>query len=265
MEQPINSRKILRFQRGRLQEEDDAIIREYSLNVRLNGFYIVTLLCSPLALEFLALGFLESEGIISSETPIFSVEYNDEARTVSIAAEVNEALLAASLVRKPVYTSGCGKGFTYNGAENSLGQRADDTSSITPRAIITATDLLQERSLIFAQTGAAHICLLLKKSEVVSCHEDIGRHNSLDKVFGECLQRRIGVVDGALVTSGRLTGEMVQKCSLRKVPIIISRSAATTQAIDMANASNITLIGFVRGQGFNVYTHAWRIDAPVVE
>ena len=260
MERPTDLRKLSRFNKNALQEEDDIVIREYSLIVRLNGFYIVTLLCSPLALEYLAVGFLESEGILTNNTEIFSVDYNEEVRTVNVAAEISEAALAESMVRKPVYTSGCGKGFTYSALENEGLYRAGSELKISPGAVIKAVDQLQARSILFAQTGAAHISLLTKKDEVICCHEDIGRHNTVDKVFGECLQRKIDLSDGVLVTSGRLTGEMVQKCSLRQIPIIISRSAATTQAVDMANASNITLIGFVRGQRFNVYAHPWRID-----
>lgn len=93
---------------------------------------------------------------------------------------------------------------------------------------------------------------------VLFAHEDLGRHNALDKLFGECLMRGINFDDKIIVTSGRISSEMLIKCARRKIPLLISRSAATSLAVELARKAGITLIGFVRGERMNIYANGWR-------
>ena len=118
---------------------------------------------------------------------------------------------------------------------------------------------LEEKSLTFKNTGGVHSCALCSQESIEVLAEDIGRHNAVDKVFGECFMRGIFTQNKAILTSGRVSSEILIKVAKRKIPIIASHSAPTNLAVDLAERLNITLIGFVRGKRINIYTHNYRV------
>jgi FdhD protein len=117
----------------------------------------------------------------------------------------------------------------------------------------------QHRSLIFRTTGGVHSAALCNNREIMLFSEDIGRHNAIDKIFGQCFEKGIHVDDYIVLTSGRVSSEIIIKIARRKVPILISKSAPTSSGVKLADELGITLVGFVRGSRMNVYTHNWRI------
>jgi len=261
----INTRKIEKVIFYQREFIGDTIINEFPFTISLNGRELVTLLCTPMNLEYLALGFLQSEGFISDRSAIQNIEFNKESGYINIQIVNGETIMEQKMIGKRTLTSGCGKGTTFHDVINTLESQPINTELfISMRKIYDLVDEMQKRSLLFKQTGAAHISTLASNQEILFVHEDIGRHNALDKLFGECLLKQINYTDKVIVTSGRISSEMLIKCALRRIPILISRSAATDLAIELALKSGITLIGFVRNERMNIYANGWRVlsDLP---
>jgi FdhD protein len=116
-----------------------------------------------------------------------------------------------------------------------------------------------KRSLGYRETGGVHSAALAEKDNILIVREDIGRHNTVDKILGYAMLNSINLSDKVILISGRISSEIVLKTIKTKIPMIVSRSAPTDQAVEHARDSNITLIGFVRGQRMNVYSGLGRI------
>jgi FdhD protein len=104
-----------------------------------------------------------------------------------------------------------------------------------------------------------HSAALADSEKIIFFYEDIGRHNAIDKIIGECLLGSVSTDDKIIVTSGRLSSEVLLKAAKLKIQLLISRSAPTSLSVEIAETLNITLVGFVRGQRMNIYSHAWRV------
>ena len=118
---------------------------------------------------------------------------------------------------------------------------------------------VQKCSTLYATTGGVHNAALCNKDEVLFFNEDIGRHNAVDKVIGRCINKNIPIDDKIVVTSGRISSAVLQKIVRASIPILISRSAPTSEAIRLSKVFGVTLIGFARGKRFNVYSNSHRI------
>ena len=116
-----------------------------------------------------------------------------------------------------------------------------------------------KKSDIFLETGGVHSCALCSQNEIIIFEEDIGRHNALEKILGKALMDNINLTDKIVLTTGRISSEIIKKIAKRSIPVLISRSAPTDVAIDIAKKLNITLIGFARGQRMNVY-NIYKVD-----
>jgi FdhD protein len=117
----------------------------------------------------------------------------------------------------------------------------------------------QHRSQIFRTTGGVHSAALCDTKSILVFSEDIGRHNAIDKIFGECILKDIPTDDRIIVTSGRVSSEILLKAVKRNIPLLISKSAPTDLGVKLANDLGVTLIGFVRGKRMNVYSNDWRV------
>jgi FdhD protein len=118
---------------------------------------------------------------------------------------------------------------------------------------------LQQKALLFKATGGVHSAALADNEMLLYFYEDIGRHNAVDKIIGECLLNGTATDDKALFTSGRISSEIMLKAAKLKIQLIVSRAAPTSLSVELAEALNITLVGFVRGRRMNIYSHPWRI------
>ena len=119
----------------------------------------------------------------------------------------------------------------------------------------------QHHSLIYRTTGGVHSAALCDNRDILLFADDVGRHNAIDKIFGECMLRDIATNDRMIITSGRIPSEILLKVSKRRIPIIISISAPTNLGVKLAADLGITLIGFARGKRMNVYANGWRVVA----
>jgi len=248
----------------RITEEDsnnveDVVAREFPLIIILNNQELVTLLCSPVNLRYLAIGFLFSEGLLKSKDEIRKIIVDDNKGEVRVETE-EEKELAGEFLSKKIITSGGGRGASFHSAANAQSQaKVESRIEISTSNVFTLMHEFQHRSQAYRATGGVHSAALCDVKEILVFSEDIGRHNALDKIFGECILNDIKLDDNIIITSGRVSSEMVLKVVKRNIPVIISKSAPTSLGVRLADELGVTLVGFVRGKGMNVYTHNWRI------
>ncbi len=251
---------VFRVTENEKTPQNDTVVVEFPLTIFLNNEELATTLCSPAKFEYLAIGFLASEGLIRSKDDIKKVRLNEKRGSVKVET-ANAPTLETDMVFKRFITSGCGKGTALYSYADALNQaKVESELMVTADQIFSLMKAFQDRSNIFKETGGVHSAALSDNEGIIIFSEDIGRHNAVDKIFGECLLEDIPTQDRILLTSGRVSSEILYKIAKREVPVIASRSAPTDLAIRSAADLGITLIGFVRGKRMNVYTNEQRIS-----
>jgi FdhD protein len=242
---------------GREQTED-IIVREFPLTIVLNGQELVTLLCSPADLKYLAIGFLFSEGLVKNRDDIRRITLDERKGVVRIETSDRETA-GAEMVFKRVITPGCGRGASFYSAADSGLEKIESSLTLKATEVFDLMKAFQHKSLVFRTTGGVHSAALCDNHQIIVFSEDIGRHNAIDKIFGQALDKNLQVKNLIILTSGRVSSEIIIKIARRKVPILISKSAPTSSGVKLADELGITLAGFVRGTRMNVYTQDWRI------
>jgi FdhD protein len=249
----------------------DAAAVEEPLEIRLHGRPFAVVMRTPGDDRALAAGFLLSEGVVSGADDIGAVEHCRHPDTPDVHNVVDVYLMRSVAERLPAIfddrrnvtaTSACG--VCGRVTIESLRMRVPplSASTIFDRALVR--DLprrLRERQQTFDDTGGLHAAALFTpEGHCVRSAEDVGRHNAVDKVIGDMLlEGRLPLSAHALVVSGRTSYEIVQKAWLGGVELICAVSAPSTLAIDLAAEAGMTLLGFVRDGGFNIYTNPQRI------
>ena len=251
--------EIIRVKGGDRTEETDQAVVEMPLTIFVNGDEFVTLLCSPFALEYLAVGFLRSEGLISSGADLAEVVLDEENGFVFVKTST-PVDLEEKLYGKRTITSGCGKGTVFFNVLDSL-QSKPVTSAFTvsSKTLLDLMREMQDDSILFKATGGVHSAAISAGNGLLFSSEDIGRHNAVDKIVGRCIMENILMDDKILLTSGRLSSEIVIKGAKMGFPILVSRSAPTTLSVELASQLGMTMIGFARGGRFNIYANPERI------
>ncbi len=251
---------IVRIKNQERMNELDRVIVEYPLTIFLNDQEFVTLLCSPTKMDCLAVGFLRSEGLVMGADDLESVRVDEERGMVFVETR-SKTDLVEKLYGKRTITSGCGKGTVFFNVLDSLQNKPVESSQkIAAGSLHNLMSELHENSLLYKTTGGVHIAALADPNQLLFCHEDIGRHNAVDKIVGECVLNNLPIDDKILLSSGRLTSEMVIKGAKLRFPFVVSRSAPTSLSVQLARELGITLVGFVRGRRMNIYSHEERID-----
>lgn len=249
---PTIKRHILRYKAGRSEEIKDIIAVEKKLKISVNGRPILSLYCTPTMLRELVTGILMTGDLIEGKlcAEYIAITEGNEL-TANISAEIKIK------TKEAVLTSGCVGGVTF--PQELIPVSSEKPFSIKTERLIRLYSRFQSFSGLYKVTGCVHTSALSDGKKIVIMAEDIGRHNALDKVIGRCLLEGIPFEGKLLLTSGRVSSEIAYKCARWGIPIIVSRTAPTDLAINIADESGITLIGFLRGQRFNVYTHIERV------
>ncbi|UCH43185.1 MAG: formate dehydrogenase accessory sulfurtransferase FdhD [Dehalococcoidales bacterium] len=258
MENEIERIPVLRLSDGKASSIEDMVAREFPLTILLNDQEMVTLLCSPVNLNYLAVGFLYSEGFLQDGDEIKRVVVDQQRGVARVEVEGNEEL-SSDVLFKRMITSGCGRGASFYSATDVTSQKVESATQVSPAEIRSLVLEFQHRSSTYRATGGVHSAALSDTGSIQVFSEDIGRHNAIDKVFGECLLEGISTDGKIVVTSGRISSEILLKVARRNVPIIVSKSAPTDLGVRLAHDLGITLIGFVRGKRMNVYSNEWRV------
>jgi len=255
---------VERFPAWRLTKEggsnvEETVASEFPLTIILNDQELVTLLCSPEDLRYLTVGFLVSEGLVNSKDEIKKVTVDDRRGVVRLETEETKEL-ANELIFKRVISSGCGKGASFYSSADASSQKVDSQMKISADEVFALANEFQHTSKLYRATHGVHGAALCDRKSILLFSEDIGRHNAIDKIFGKCLLEDIPTEDRAVITTGRITSEILHKVAKRGIPIIISISEPTNQGVKIADTLGITLIASATAKKMNVYTGAWRIE-----
>ncbi len=221
------------------------------LSVFVNGEELVAILCTPENLNSLVAGYLRSEGLISNLDEIMMM------RTC-----LDESLADVRLVRQPdalptrrILTSGCGGGISFETGANIEPLNSD--WRISPDQIMSSIALLQRQPDNQAEKRnvrrGLHVSALSGGDKIILRSEDIGRHNTIDKLWGECMLRHIPTEDLLLLTTGRISSEMLTKASKMGIPVIASINSATSRAVKLGTHLGITVVGYTRSSRMTVY------------
>lgn len=258
MQKPID---IVRIEGETQITREDWVAQEFPLTIFLNGQELATLLCSPKDLQYLAVGFLYSEGFIETKEEITEMTLDEDTGAVQVEVAVREDMeLAQASFLKRVITTGCGRAIAfYNPADIDGVQEVYSDLRLSPKAVFHLVKEFLHRSEVYRATGGVHSAALCDTKKILVFEEDIGRHNAIDKIFGKCLLEDIATSDLIIITSGRISSEILFKVAKRNIPMIISKSAPTDLGIIAAQDLRMTLIGFTRGKRMNVYAGEWRL------
>ena len=237
----------------------DSVTEEVFLTIHLDGSEFVTLLCSPGKLKELSAGFLYSSGLIHSPDDIEKMYIDSKNMTSQITLKDKD--LSADVIFKRVYTSGCGKGMLfYNVLDLAHRKKVTGAMTLQSQQITVLMKAFDKKSAVFKSTGGVHSAALCDGERIVSFHEDIGRHNAIDKIIGDALYNNLNMADLIVLTSGRISSDVMFKVQKMESAVIVSRSAPTDFAVKLAKQWNVTLVGFARGKRMNVYSAPERIE-----
>lgn len=225
------------------------IIQERPLTVFLNSREIVTLMTIGDYPDLLAVGYLFNQNMLSPENEITAIDYEEDIATIVVRTR-HETDFEQKLKRK-IQTSGCGQGTIFGDLIETIeGLKLTDESRIKISSLYPLLKTINQTPRLYLKTGAIHGCVLCQDDEPLIYMEDVGRHNAVDKIAGYMVLNHINPKDKSFYTTGRLTSEMVIKTIKMQIPILISRSGFTAWAVELAKASNLTLIGRARGKRF---------------
>jgi len=240
-------RTYLRVSRAGAEEVKAEVVREQPLTVHVNGARFITLLCSPFQLEALVIGYLWMEKVIGRLEDIARLEVSevDGRADVTLTQPVE-------LPTERVLTSGCGGGITFR-IDPRLFTRLDSSLRIRPAQLAARIkDLFGEAAHYRASRGI-HGAALADAERLLVVAEDVGRHNAVDKLKGEALLRGIPTTDRVLLSTGRVSSEMLLKAVRMGVPVVASRTSPTEMAVGLAEQLGVTVIGYLRPDTLNLY------------
>lgn len=241
---------------------DDRVIAETAVQLAVNGEPWLSFACTPTRLDALAVGFLFNEEVIESVKEIASVDVCAAGDQVDVWLE--------HLAQRPQFwqrTSGCSGGATAaNQPQDEHPQSApapiplDETGIFSPETLLLGMEQLLTAQDLYRETGGVHSSILFDGKTIRAQAEDIGRHNTLDKLAGIVLLESMTDRPPILLTTGRISSEMLQKSSRLGAKVVVSRTSPTSQSAALAQQLGITLVGYARRGGFLVYAHPERLD-----
>jgi len=253
--------KATRIKEGERRQIDETVVEEAVLRIFLNQQEVVALSCTPYDQAYLAVGFLISEGFLKAKEEIKSIDSTEDRVTVYTDSSYK---IPESSQLRGVLTSGCGKGKTFTDWEeiNPLEDILVDLDfTLRSDEVFKVMSQFEKRSELFRQTAGVHSAALAQRGGIILFNEDIGRHNAVDKVMGESFLKGIELKDKFLVISGRVSSDIVSKLWNCGLSMVVSRTAPTSLAVNMAQKLGITLVGFVRGKRMNIYSFPMRIKS----
>lgn len=238
----------------------DQVASELPIRMVLNGKPLVTLLCTPSELQELATGFLLSEGLLHSRPSLKEVLFDERELVLQIVITDLPADWERMFETKTI-SSGCGSGITFTRFRTAGEKRIQ-----APPSILSVDDIrmmlseFRSISSLYLETGGVHSAALSDGKSILFFSEDIGRHNAVDKLIGKAFLRGVNIENKILLTSGRVTSEIMTKAGRNRFPVVISRAAPSCMAVSYAEDMGITLVGFARGARMNIYTWPNRIQ-----
>ncbi|HZQ79883.1 MAG TPA: formate dehydrogenase accessory sulfurtransferase FdhD [Acidimicrobiia bacterium] len=269
----VTPSRALAWRDGRTIERPERLATEEPMEIRAGGpgqepVSVAVTMRTPGHDFELAVGFLVGEGLLHRRDEVASVRYCDlppeEPQLYNVVSVfLTRPFEPAGAERRFYTTSSCGIC-----GKASLDQVEVHCAAIPPgeplaaSVVVALPDRLRKAQRIFEQTGGLHAAGLFDRAgRVIAVREDVGRHNAVDKLVGRSLLAgEVPLSDMVLMVSGRVSFELVQKAAVAGLPVICAVSAPSSLAVEAADRFGLAVVGFVRGRGFNVYSHAERLD-----
>jgi FdhD protein len=239
------------------EQTELGVIEESLITIYVNGQELATVMCSPIEQEALALGFLYNEGVIQSLDEVGLVKANVARTVVDVFLKHDHF----DPPRRMILTSGCGGGVTLQHLTESYPALKSNFTA-TPAIILQRMRDLQGAAKLYNQVRGVHTAILGDNEKLLVSAEDVGRHNAVDKVAGKALMQGLNTTDCLILTSGRISSEMLGKARRMGVPVVASRTSPTSITLRLAQAWNICVVGYVRQGSMRVYTHPQRLGLP---
>lgn len=236
-------------------QKDGEVIEEALITIYVNGIELVTIMATPQEQDLLALGFLKNERLIESTSEIEIINVNKAGCCVDVWLNRPFEKPARAII-----TSGCGGGVTFVDPETGIEPLQSDLR-ISPKLLHQSFRKLQPPNSLYARSRGVHAAGLLdpQTEKLIAIVEDVGRHNTIDKLTGCCLKHGIETKDRVLIVTGRISSEMMRKAAVMGCPIAASRTSPTSLSVEMALAWNITLVGYVRQGSLRIYSYPDRL------
>jgi len=251
--------RVVRIADGVRSDVEDAVVKESPLTIVLDNRELVTMLCSPIDLKYLAIGFLFSEGFLKSKEEIRKVVVDDRKGIAWVETRAGKGA-DADILNKRLITSGCGRGASfYSLADAQADIKIDSRFQMLAGDVLALVGEFQHGSELHKVTRGVHSAALCDAREIVMFADDIGRHNAIDKIIGRCILTDVPADNHGLMFSGRISSEMLLKAARRGFAVVISVASPTNVAVRMANDIGMTVVGMVRGKRMNIYSGDWRI------
>ena len=261
MNSTVKKRTVLRFKNGQMESVEDKIVTEFPVTVKINEEEFVTMVCSPQYIEDMVIGYLASEGVIREYKDIKNIWVQEKEGYVHVTIDKLNPYFQ-NLQNKRYITSCCGasrQGFVFINDALTAKKMNDISVELSIKDCFQLMNKLQQSAATFQETGGVHNAAICDKNGFMLSRMDIGRHNALDKLYGYCLKNHISIRDKVVVFSGRISSEILLKVAKIGCEIVLSKSAPTELALDLAEELRITTVGFIRNDSLNIYTCPERI------
>ena len=243
------------FKQDTVQAVEGAVIEEGRICIFLNGQELASIMCTPHHLDELAIGFLRSEELIHSLADI-------QVLTISDSQTCVDVWLKDVTVKPParrIITSGCGGGVTFDDLHSEVIPLNTSTTISLPQVTLLMKKLYQAGTL-YRDVQGVHTSALSDGQELLLVADDVGRHNTIDRLWGRALQHELATEGRILLSTGRISSEMLAKAVKMRVPIVISRTSPTSLSVELARRANVTLIGYARADSLRVYSAPDRVQ-----
>lgn len=254
------TREIVHIENNHVKVIQDLVVTEHAVTVKVNQEEIATMVCTPEYVEDMVIGYVVSERIVQYKH-IEDIWYQEEGFVHIKAKKINP--FYQQLQNKRYISSCCGmsrQGFVFANDALATKKLKNIQLRITPEDCFRLMQEMQDNAVTFQKTGGVHNAALCDVNGIIISRMDIGRHNALDKIYGYCLKNDIRMEDKIIVFSGRISSEILIKISKIGCPILLSKSAPTELALQLAEELGITTVGFIRNHSLNIYTHKERIE-----
>jgi len=240
---------------------DGAVIEEKNVCIQVNGQVLARFMATPLALDALALGFLRSEGVISGLEDVADLRVGPSGECVDVWLSRSARLPDdADAIR----TAGCGGGVTFDDLLHFTPDPFPDIH-LTPDQLIARYYEMRATEALYPITRGVHASALCTPDQVLLMAEDVGRHNTLDKLWGKAMQAGVSTRGRIIVTTGRISSEMLGKAAKMGAPVIASRTSPTSRSVALARQWDMTLVAYIRRGGFRAYAGATRLGITAIE
>ena len=253
MNQGIFKTSFIQYSGDQVLPVEGAVPAEEQITLYVNGIELVGLMCTPVLLEELALGFLYTEGMITGLDEVVDARVCGSGRCIDVWLTKDIETPTMRIV-----TTGCSGGTTFDTMVEAHRPVSTDIS-VAPDQIELLMRLLYDSATLYRQSKGIHASALADSERLICSAEDVGRHNTVDKLAGASLRQELTPAGLIMITTGRISSEMLGKAARMDLPMVISRTSPTSLSVELAQAWGITLIGYARGASFRCYSSPERI------